>query len=265
MFKYFKCSHIVYNKIAGPMSVSPDRAKAVDFTISFISDSYTVMIPLKHGSNMWFIIDPLGYEVWLFFILSIPIFLLAMVSSNYIFYGCANLDALSGFVIRNALSEQNCKIPSHTKVFQKIMIMIWIWCMLILVESYSGNLKAMLAKPKLEDPIRTIEDLLSQKEMSWAIEEYSTLYYYLNKSAPGSLMNKLYERAIIMPKTAHWTKMPKGGTAYICPVMFFLTSASKDYTKTGKCNYYITEGKLLNTGRAMGFQVEHRSIVVNFS
>ena len=246
------------------MAIHPDRAKAVDFTISFLSDSYTVMIPLKHKSNMWFIIDPLSYEVWVGFIISIPIYLLAMVLSNYIFFGYTNLDELSGFIIRNALSEQNSKIPSHSKVFQKIMILTWLWYMLILVESYDGNLKAILAKPKLEHPIRNIEDLLSQKEISWTIEEYSTIYHYLNKSAPGSPMKRLHERAIMKPKNPRWTK-PNGANAVILPVTFFLLFVvSSDYSKTGKCNYYITEDKLLNTGRAMAFQVDHRFIMVYF-
>ena len=114
----------------------------------------TTVVPLRLDSNMWFIIDPLSYEVWIGFIISMPIFLFAMVSANYIFSGHTDFNNQFNFVLRNAFSEQNSRLPNHTNFYQKILILTWLWCMFILVQSYAGNLMAMLASTKLQEPIR---------------------------------------------------------------------------------------------------------------
>ena len=213
---------------------------------------------------MWFFIDPLTHEVWIGFIISIPLYLLAMGLADYLYGRSVDLGALTGFVIRNALSEQNSRLPSHTKAYQKILLMIWVWSMIVLVQAYAGNLTAMLAKPNFHDPITTFEDLLTQNEMSWAIGQYSSAYHYLGKSAPDSIMKRLHDRAIPIEysRTCFTKEMEQNrGIAVLCDNSQIIALISKDYSKTGKCNYYVTEDKLLPTGRAMAFQVKYAFIV----
>ena len=195
--------------ILGPFAQTPDLADAVDFTAQVADSYFSVVVPLKHDSKMWFIIDPLDYEVWLGLMISVPIYLLAMALADYLYSGYVDLDDLTGFILRNALSEQHSTLSKNTKVYKKLLIMIWIWSMLILVQSYAGNLTAMLAKPKLQDPIRTLEELVSQNEIPWVIEEGS-IDFYLKSSASGSVLRRLYERATIMPQMTALEKMMHG-------------------------------------------------------
>ena len=109
-----------------------------------------MVVPLKKNSNLWFFIDPFSYRVWIVFLITIPIYLITMWLANLIFYARSNLDKVTGFVLRNAFSETNSTFPNYEKVYQKLLILIWILCMFILVQSYAGNLTAMLAKPQLE-------------------------------------------------------------------------------------------------------------------
>ena len=176
--------------------------------------------------------------------------------------GYVDLNELFGFIIRNVLSEQNYRIPYKTNAYKKLLIIIWSWSMLVLVQSYSGNLTAMLAKSKLEVQIKTLEELLSQTEVSWVIEEGSAL----SSSRPGSVLKRLYEGATVMPRLSIGDKMVNGcfttkirqagNSASICSKGNILALMMNDYSTSGKCNYYITEERFMTSGTAMAFQVE---------
>ena len=214
---------------------------------------------------MWFFIDPFTHEVWIGIVISIPLYLLAMGIANYLYGRSVDMDAVTGFIIRNALSEHKSRLPSHTRAYQKILLMTWIWSMIILVQAYVGNLKAMLAKPNFQAPIKTFEDLLTQNEISWGISQYSSADHYMRNSAQDSLLKRLHDRAVVIPiKSGHacFTKEmeQKGGIAAICERPQITAMISKDYSKTGQCNYYVTEDQLLTAGRAMAFQVKHAFI-----
>ena len=96
----------------------------MDFSAQVADSYYSVVVPLKHDSKMWFIIDPLDYEVWLGLILSVPIYLLAIVLADYLYIGYADLDDLIGFILRNALSEQNSRLTKDTRAYQKVFILV---------------------------------------------------------------------------------------------------------------------------------------------
>ena len=107
--------------ISGPFTQSLDRANAVDFSRPFYSSFYTVVIPLEIKSKMWYVIDTFDYNVWLLFITSIPIYLIAMGLTDYFYFGVIDLDDLYGFVItcgeayrsRRAFYSSSC--PSSPK------------------------------------------------------------------------------------------------------------------------------------------------------
>ena len=227
---------------------------------------WSVVIPLETSSNMWYIIDPFTHNVWLPLSFCIPIYLIVMALANYFFFGFGDWNTVSGFVMRNALSEQNAKLPDHAsaRVYQKIFIITWLWCTLVLVQAYAGNLTAMLAKPKLEPPIRNLEELLSQDKISWVIEANRTLERTMRTAASGSLMNLLYERAVIMPRLNSKERakygcyaakmMGNGRVGSICGHLV-LSLMAKDFSTTGKCNFYIIEERLITSSQAVAFQV----------
>ena len=257
--------------VLGPFSQTPDLINAVDFTNQVADSFFSVVLPVQHNSKMWFIIDPLDYEVWLCLIISIPVYFLSMWLSDYLYNGYAKLDVITGFILRNVLSEQNCMPTKHTKIYQKLFIIVWLWSMMVLVCSYAGNLTAMLARPKLQDPIRTFEELMNQDDVPWVIEE-GPVGFYMASSASGSVLRRLYEHATIMPPLTAVERMShgcytagikeKGKYGSICASGNIMALMFNDFTKTGKCNYYITEDKLLQSGASMAFQVLHTKVQI---
>ena len=212
---------------------------------------------------MWYIVDSFSNCLWSLFLTSIPIYLLTMGLADYFFWGYADWDNISGFVLRNVLSAKNYRTPHCTQAYQIILIGTWIWCMHLLVLSYASNLTAMLTKPKLQNPIKTFEELMSQDEISWVIEKGGLPEHYMSTSAPGSLMKRLFERATIIPRD--WAQpcytsetKQKGEYGSFCQRGNIMTLIAEDFSKTGKCNYYRIEDRFLTSGSAMAFQVlEH--------
>ena len=216
---------------------------------------------------MWYIAHPFTYHVWLLIIISIPVYMVTIGLADYVYFRYADWDKIFAFVIRNALSEQNFRIPQHTQVYQTILISIWLWSVLVLVHSYAGNLIAMLAQPTFPQPLRTLEDMLSQNKIPWAFEIGNPATYFISTAAPGTVLASLYERGTTMPRLTpeerfmygcYTTQMMQSQRfASLCDHGSIRTLISQDYGRTAKCNYYILEEKLLATlGSHIAIQVE---------
>ena len=170
-----------------------------------------------------------------------------------------------GFLIRNVLSEQNFSLPHRPQAYQKILIITWVWAMLVIVQAYSGNLTAMQAKPKLQTPIWTLQELVNQDEISWVIEQDTLVDFYMKTSQPGTMMNQLYNGATLVPRLSFEEKSryfcyagkerESGKIGSVCEVGEILPMFAKDFSKTGKCNFYLMEETFLSSIYAMAFQV----------
>ena len=188
---------IIY--FAGPFVKTVSKGRSVDFSRPISWGFHAVVMPLTKKSNMWYIVEPFHYQVWILLMTSIPIYLVTMGLADYFYRGFADWDALSGFVIRNVLSEQNFRHPTQARAYQKLLVIIWGFAMLVLVQAYAGNLTAMLAKPKLQAPIRTLEELLGRDDTEWVVPKGDGKESYLSTATSGTLINRLYQRTTAMP------------------------------------------------------------------
>ena len=239
----------------------------MDFSRGFVHGFNAVVIPLKTSSNMWYFTDPFTNMVWILVVISIPIYIVAMALAYSLFSVSADWHTLSGFVIRNALSEQNYRIPHQAHAYQKILIITWLGCTLVLLQAYAGSLTAMLSKPKFPQPIKTLGELLRQKEISWAIEKGSMAEIYMQAATTGTMMNLLYKRAEFVPKLTTKERTMYGCYAYaakqrgngrfgsFCYLNYIWSMIARDFSATGKCNFYITEEKLVSEMSGAVFQV----------
>ena len=131
--------------------------------------------------------------------------------------------------------------------------------MLVLVQSYAGNLTAMRTRPKLQEPIRTLEELLGQNEVSWIIPNPEVVYG-LKTSESGSALKRLGDGGIAVRPNAAYDCFPSeiyldGMFGSICNMGSIQVLMNLDYSLRGKCNYYMIEDKFLASGGSMAFQV----------
>ena len=75
--------------------------EAVDFSIPIINEYWTLAIPIKLEVEVWSFLNPFDLEVWIASLISIPIFMLAMITADYLFFGTLRWEASVSFVLRD--------------------------------------------------------------------------------------------------------------------------------------------------------------------
>ena len=237
----------------------------MDLSRGYVHGYNAVIVPLETGLNIWYFTYPFTNTVWLLMVTSIPFYIIAMGLTHYLYNGSADWDTLSGFVLRNALSEQTGTIPDQSKTYHKILIITWVGFTLILVYAYAGSLTAMLSKPILQNPIKTLEELARQNKIPWVIEQGSTAEFNMRTALSGSTMSLLHKQAVLVP---HLTRREinkygcptaklrgKGRFASFCQWSVIWLMMAKDFSATGKCNFYLIEERLISSMRGAAFQV----------
>ena len=249
----------------GPFTPTPSRAQSVDFTTSIgVTTHYTIVVPLRFQDNLLSITDPFSFEVWVCFIICIPVFIGVMLLMNYMKSGSPNLEATASFVLRSALSEDKYRLPPK-HLYQKIMVLVWSCMMLVLICSYKGDLTSIITKPIMNAPFTNADDMVKQTNIKWGLSSAAALFNsYAKSMSPGSTLKKIYEKRIIFPingttldpcyKSASQAK-ESGNVAAICDISNARKVITKDFSTTGSCNYYLTQDQILSSGNAIAFQV----------
>ena len=142
--------------------------------------------------------------------------------------------------------------------------------MLVIVQAYSGNLTAMLAKTKLQQPIQTLEELMNQREMSWTLEKGGVAEYVMKYiTQEGSTMKNLYNGASLVSRLTSEEYVEYGGpvaklkaegkshTGSICDANQIFQMFHRDFGETGKCNFYLLEEDFFSVMSYMAFPVRY--------
>ena len=242
---------------SGPFRVTPNRARAVDFTTPVLTGYYKAVIPLQHKSKMWYFTDPFTIAVWIVIFLCIPIYTITMGVADHVYNGPVDWVHLCGFVLRNTLSEQS-SMPTNTLAYQKVLVITWLFSTLVLVQAYAGSLTAMLSKPIFHDLIKSVPELLNQDKVALVIEKGTMAEHFTRSAETGSAMRRYFEKATIMPQMSHQERIKYGCYTNkigkdkkifgsLCHMDDIYTLLSQDYSNTGKCNFYLIKDNLFTT------------------
>ena len=249
----------------GPFRWNKNSRQSVDHTAPYHVGYTTIVVPLLLETEIWSIAHPLSDNVWYASIISIPVFLVVMALADFVYFGKIHWTPLLGFVIRNVFSEHN-EMPNNKRGYQKILIIVWLASIFVLVQSYAGNLTAMLTAPRLPLPITNSEEFLDQAELSLVVPKKTVLELRFKIAPPNPTMRRLGVRtSVSKPLTrteflkygCYTTKYYNHGKkASICFDASFEALTSYDFSRTGKCNFYTTNDKFLPSLLSIGaFQV----------
>ena len=221
----------------GPFGQNPSRSKAVDFSLPIINDYYSIAVPITSKDDLWSFLHPFNLEVWIASLISIPIFMTAMVLADYLYTGSLKWGTSISFVLRIALLDKSLKIP-HKTIYKSIFVIIWALSVFVLAQSYAGTLTAMITRPGLHKTIRNANDLLNQKDFSWVMEDGLGIGEYMKASPPGSTWRNLLEQASFLSYDEEWygachttTTRKSGKIASICDIYSLTDLISRDYRK----------------------------------
>ena len=233
------------------------------------SESISIIVPLSTQDDIWTFLYPFNFEVWIFSLISVPIFTIAMGLTDYFGNGSIDWITVLGFVIRNVLSES---FQSYRRVmgrladkkqYRKLMLnVVWIWSCFILVKSFSGNLTAFVAKPKLVMQFEMPEDFLNQDDMTLVVTDESGPLEMMRQLPPESTWRMLLEKTELMTWSKHWpstcftnsTQFTKRH-ASICDITGVKALLSDDFSGSGKCNWYTIKTSFFHVPLQMAFQV----------
>ena len=248
---------------SGPFGYMEKDMKSIDFTAPTEQGFTTIVVPLVLKSDIWAISQPLADEVWYASIICVPIYLLMMGLADYAYFGMVKWKQLSGFILRNALSEHT-DLPNIKKAYQHILIITWVASIFVLVQCYAGNLTAMLTAPGLPNPIKNATEFLRQNEISLvmekgSIQEYQFKYMY----SADTIQGKLGNIASVSDAPLTPTEYLKYGcysteqynneiNAAVCSNAEFWGLISYDFSRTGHCNYYPTNDRFLTSYAVLG-------------
>ena len=248
-------------KIPGPFDIMYPNSESVDFTSTITTGYMSVIVPITTKNDIWSFVNPLEFEVWIFWMISIPIFILSMGVADYIATRYIDWDTLVGFVLRNVFTEHT-SVPDK-EYYQKIFIIVWTWSTFVLVMAFSGNLTAMITRPKVDMKINSFGDFLNQDEISLTVPDEYLYIEELEQYPANSPKRRALEQAQKLPLTGFWpndcfnnyTYYTKKHASY-CDIQSILDIFGKDFTKTGKCNWYeMTYDGLESNPMGMAFQV----------
>ena len=218
---------------------------------------YTTIVPLMFQDNLLSIAEPLSFEVWISFLICIPVNILVLILLNYLYSGYTYWEAATSSVIRGALSEHkntNVKPPKH--MYQKLLLLTWFSMMVVLISAYKGNLLAMITKPTINIPFTNFDGMVDQTQIKW---EYTQGLFpsYAKTKSPGTTLRKIYEEAITSSTSSYCQTIVKnsGNKAAICDIASATSVVANDFSKTGTCNYYFTQDKILPSDSALAFPV----------
>ena len=226
-------------------------------------NTYNIIIPLITENDIWSFINPFRYEIWIFTLISIPVYILAMGVAEYIADRHVNWEILVGFVMRNVCSETMGKLPDK-RPYQKILVFVWVWSCFVLVMSFAGNLTAMLIKPKIDMKFTEPEHFLDQDEMTLVTEVGSELKGYMNSLPSHYVTKKLLLKTEIMTYEEEWeSNCFTTRTHYsrrhasICDNLSIQTVLSDAFEYTRQCKWYTMNANIMGVTKplAMAFQV----------
>ena len=256
----------------GPLDANYIYSKSVDFSSPLYMTHYTIVVPVESTYDLWSFLHPFTFNVWFLLFISIPTVILTMIISN--FHVNIAWETLASFVLRFIMVDGRYPftiINLKGSKSQKFLAIIWIIACFILIQSYDGNLTAMLTRPRLEKPIKTVEDLVNQNKIKWTLsDDGMEVTEYLKASPHGSPMRRLFDQGkddITVDEPWHsacfTTKQWRRRThAAICDSKSVEMIQSRDFSEDGTCNYYTIATTFFTTPAVMAFQVGKNTKIV---
>ena len=227
---------------------------------------YTIVVPVTSSQDVWSFLHPFTIDVWIALLISIPLVILTLIICNY--YVKITWETLVSFVIRFIMVDGRYPfkiINKYGSKSQKVLGIIWISVCFILIQSYDGNLTAMLTRPTLKNAIQTVEDLVNQTRIEWtSYGESMEITEYLKASPSGSPLRRLHEqgspRDSINDEPWHNTcftvrQWNSEKHAAICDSQSTKQLKSMDFNEDGTCNFCTIDNNFFTTPAVMAFQV----------
>ncbi|XP_063867890.1 glutamate receptor ionotropic, delta-2-like isoform X2 [Scylla paramamosain] len=250
----------------GPFAFNWERYHyACEFTQPIFIDYESVFMRRPRiETDLFAFVRPFTWEVWLCLLGALALIWLALVLLLHLTPSAQGEQRETRntrrshlvWVVRTLASQSNPWMPLSGS--RRVVTAAWLLACLIFLSSFSSTLTAMLTVPLVRLPIDSMEDLVGQTAIPWAIESGGFLYQILYTATDG-LYKTIWDghSARITDCYTFRQDIGDGKYAAICDKMTMKKVMSEDFSVRGECNYYMAREDFKAMPLALAFQHHH--------
>ncbi|TKW19781.1 hypothetical protein SEVIR_4G042300v4 [Setaria viridis] len=156
----------MFHGAAGDVTITADRARDADFTMPYAQSGVSLLVLADNDSKppiQWIFLDPLTTELWLttvvFFFLTAFVVWMIERPSNPVYQGSTvrQFSTASYFAFSTLTFSHGQIIRSP---LSKVVVVIWCFAVLVLVQSYTANLSSILTAKRLRPSVTGLDQLV---------------------------------------------------------------------------------------------------------
>lgn len=141
--------------VVGDTTITADRSLFVDFTFPYCESGVSMLVSLKHDkkSNIWVFLKPLSWDLWLitglaFIFTGLVVWILEHhINTEFRDPPHQQIGLIFWFSFSTIVFAHREKVVNNLTRF---VLIIWLFVVLILTQSYTANLASMLTVQKMQ-------------------------------------------------------------------------------------------------------------------
>ncbi|XP_018721911.2 glutamate receptor 2.7 [Eucalyptus grandis] len=158
-----------YDAVVGDTTIIANRSSYVEFTLPYTQSGVSMLVPYKDNKskNAWVFLKPLTWDLWLttgcFFVFMALVVWILEHQINEDFRGPAahQVGTSFWFSFSTMVFAQRESVSSNLATF---VVIVWVFVVLILTQSYTASLSSLLVVQNLQPTIADVDQLLKSGE-----------------------------------------------------------------------------------------------------
>uniref|UniRef100_F6H9F0 Ionotropic glutamate receptor C-terminal domain-containing protein n=1 Tax=Vitis vinifera TaxID=29760 RepID=F6H9F0_VITVI len=158
-----------YDAVVGDTTILANRSLYVDFTLPYTESGVSMIVPIidRRRKNAWVFLKPLTWDLWVttscfFVFIGFVIWVLEhRVNKDFRGPRSHQVGTIFWFSFSTLVFAQKERIVSNLARF---VVIIWLFVVLILTQSYTASLTSMLTVQQLNPTITDINELIKKGE-----------------------------------------------------------------------------------------------------
>ncbi|XP_057458927.1 glutamate receptor 2.9-like [Lotus japonicus] len=157
-----------YDAVVGDTTIIANRSNYVDFTMPYTESGVTMVVPVKHNrkKNAWAFLKPLTWDLWVttacsFIFIGFVVWVLEhRINNSFRGPPSHQIGTSLWFSFSIMVFSHREKVVSNLARF---VVAVWVFVVLILVQSYTASLTSFLTVEQLRPIITDVHQLLTNR------------------------------------------------------------------------------------------------------
>ncbi|GLT80414.1 hypothetical protein SLA2020_518540 [Shorea laevis] len=153
-----------FDAVVGDIMITANRSQYVDFTLPYYESNVAMVVKIKddQGKNMWIFLKPLSWDLWLttglaFIFTGLVVWALEhRINDEFRGPPDQQVGTICWFSFSTLVFAHREKVINNLSRF---VLIIWIFVVLILTQSYTASLASMLTVQRLQPAVVDVDEL----------------------------------------------------------------------------------------------------------